>query len=144
MRTLQLIFACKRPKFVDTGGGKSKTVKFCGRPLWMDPKRSLLRIFGCLLTRESTHSFTQSKYINLLSRVKYQCTKSLISPLIEDQIYCRWSLQFIIVPPQLSSLLNYANIISHNINLKVPTILRMVAGLLLQLGQSYGINNQTV
>ena len=38
MRTLLLIFACKRPKSADTGGrGGHKTVKFCGRPLWMAP-----------------------------------------------------------------------------------------------------------
>ena len=37
MRTLLLIFACKRPKYADTGGGGHKTVKFCGRPLWMAP-----------------------------------------------------------------------------------------------------------
>ena len=32
MRTLLLIFTCKRPKYADTGGG-AKTIKFCGRPL---------------------------------------------------------------------------------------------------------------
>ena len=37
MWTLLLIFACKRPKYADTGGrGCQKTVKFCGRPLFMD------------------------------------------------------------------------------------------------------------
>ena len=39
MRTLLLIFACKRPKFADTGEmGFKKTVKLCRRPLWMAPQ----------------------------------------------------------------------------------------------------------
>ena len=41
MRTLLLIFTCKRPKYADTGGrGGQKKVKFCGRPLWMAPYKS--------------------------------------------------------------------------------------------------------
>ena len=38
MQTLLLIFACKKPKYDDTGEGVQKTAKFCGRPLWMAPK----------------------------------------------------------------------------------------------------------
>ena len=35
--TALLIFACKRPKYAKTGDGGPKTVKFCGRPLWIAP-----------------------------------------------------------------------------------------------------------
>ena len=37
MRTLLLIFACKKAKYADTGEGERvvKKVKFCGCPLWM-------------------------------------------------------------------------------------------------------------
>ena len=38
MRKLLLIFACKGKKYVDTGGGGQKSVKFCVRSLWMAPK----------------------------------------------------------------------------------------------------------
>ena len=61
MRTLLLIFTCKRPKYADTGGrGGQKTVKFCGRPSWMAPKGLKLFRTTLIMTNAGYHKIVES------------------------------------------------------------------------------------
>ena len=81
MRTLLLIFTCKRPKYADTGGrGGQKTVKFCGRPLWMAPKEKIES--GALFITLLTFRTSRKIYEGLKHKSNHICyIQTALSPL---------------------------------------------------------------